>query len=211
MGAVCHSSLPLPARVCCETVTRARSLEPRHAGRRDHCHAAPRPHDGQPRRVFPFARPDPGLPPLGDPAVDRLRARVQGPASPGDDAAQSLHRAVLPRRGHGLGGWASSLFRVPPPRCRALCGTVGRDARLARTGAGPRDGRDAACPSGLARRGASSPFAPSLQGCRTELSYALQTQVPRKPISLTMGAFSPGARPGMGRRWSLRSDVMWRS
>src|SRR4029078_2088450 len=68
--------------------------EPRYACRRDHRLARPRPDDGQSRRLLPPARPDAESAPLGDPAVDRLPARVQGPA-PATHAAQPLYRAVL--------------------------------------------------------------------------------------------------------------------
>ena len=106
------------------------------------------------------------------PAVDRLRARIQGPAPRGDDAAQPLHRAVLPRRGDRAGGRPPALLRVPPPRCRALRGAVGR-----RRADGPRrPGRPRwiwPCrPNASAPRARRSPIARSSRRCRTAPSSA---------------------------------------
>ena len=85
-----------------------------------------------------------GTAPLGHPAVDRLRARLQGPAS-GGHAAQPLHRAVLPGRGHRARRRPPALLRMPPRRRRPVRRAVDQDARRRRARTRPGHGRSAAC------------------------------------------------------------------
>ena len=53
-------------------------------------------------------------------AMDRLSPRVQGTAPVAADAARSVHRAVLPRRGDRARGRPSSVRGVPPRGLRGL-------------------------------------------------------------------------------------------
>ncbi len=104
----------------------------------------------------------------------------------------------------------SPLLRVPPPRCRAFCGAVGPDARVAGTGPGARDGRDAPCRAGR-RAGAQDHLPrPTRRRCRTGLSCASPTALLRKPILLTTIAFLPGPRLATERPCRPPGDAMWR-
>ena len=93
-------------------------------------------------------------------ALDRLSARVRGPA-PRGHAAQSVDGAVLPRRGRRLGGRASTVRRVPPRRLP--CAFESAWQLVHGDGPWPVDAIDCVLAPRAARwlRGASGPTRPS--------------------------------------------------
>ena len=140
---------------------------------------------------------------LRDTALDRVPARVSRLAPCSADAARSIHRALLPRRGDGVRRRPSPVRVVSPRRLRPLRRAVARSA--SRPGRRRCDRRSS--PSGAVQRGDARAEAPpraagrrARRGVRARRGRASPRSWSPTPPLDTERVREPAAATGEGSR-----------